>query len=274
MPPRANELEHQIAHLNSCYSSELLGYLVTDSILGRVPTGRTRTNGMSAVAKRRSFLPSLRCWRSVSCQIPQVCLQSRAAMRHTTRMTTSGKRGDQARRHFAADAPALPLTPPSAGACPHQVRAFHSPSHCWNNAAASLASSAAIQSTLSRCCGPASSNHRLPSPWQHHSSDFNCASLFSRRSDALGPSVAVGASGDTGVGRRAIVRLAIWGALSKVLHVMWLDGLGVTAPRPSPFVPRIRIGARCIDGPPRSEAVHPSGVMCVLPSLPTGWGVE
>jgi len=48
---------------------------------------------------------------------------------------------------------------------------------------------------------------------------------------------------------------------------MWLDGQGVSAPWPSPFVPRVRRDARCIDGPPRGEAVgfvhlFVQGVVC------------
>ena len=52
---------------------------------------------------------------------------------------------------------------------------------------------------------------------------------------------------------------------------MWLDGQGVSAPWPSPFVPHVRRDARCIDGPPRGEAVdsfiYPFRVSCVLPFL-------
>jgi hypothetical protein len=33
-------------------------------------------------------------------------------------------------------------------------------------------------------------------------------------------------------------------SLSKVLHVTWLDGWGVAAPWPSPFVPHVCIGTR------------------------------
>ena len=60
--------------------------------------------------------------------------------------------------------------------------------------------------------------------------------------------------------------------LSKVVHVMWSDGWGVSAPRPSPFLPRICPDAQCTEGPPRGEAVHPSRVLCVMPSLPAKAG--
>ncbi|MNV21569.1 hypothetical protein D3C71_1125080 [compost metagenome] len=74
-------------------------------------------------------------------------------------------------------------------------------------------------------------------------------------------------SGDAGVRVRAIVEVAICCALfPKYVHVMWLDGQGVSAPWPSPFVPRVRTDAHCrIDDPPRGEAV--------LSSLPTWRGV-
>ena len=39
-------------------------------------------------------------------------------------------------------------------------------------------------------------------------------------------------------------------SLSEVVHVTWLDGHGVSAPWPSPFVPHIDIAAVCIDVPP------------------------
>jgi hypothetical protein len=56
---------------------------------------------------------------------------------------------------------------------------------------------------------------------------------------------------------------------------MWSDGRGVSASRPSPFVPRVFHRMR-IAPMARREAkrfIHP-GVSCVMPSLPTVWVVE
>lgn len=135
--------------------------------------------------------------------------------------------------------------------------------------------------TLLRCLAFASSHNRSPPPWQSQSSEINCSSLFSRRSSGPGPAYAGAAAlRDTGVRRRAIIRLAIWCAPLKDWHVMWLDGQGVSAPWPSPFVPHVRRDARCIDGPPRGEAVdsfiYPSvqGVVCAafLACIAGRWG--
>lgn len=61
-------------------------------------------------------------------------------------------------------------------------------------------------------------------------------------------------------------------SLSKVMHVLWLDGHGVSAPWPSPFVPHVRRDARCTDGPPRGEAIesfiHPFRFSCVCLPCP------